>query len=132
MEYTIQDWEGPGPSGSRLVPYTWPSADVAVLCYSVGSRESVDKVRDKWAPEREKYCPGSTLVLLAMKVDLRGTESEKVDFREGQELMQQIGATAHFNASAKNIDGVVEVMAEIVRAHWRNQESAHKRGCQVM
>jgi len=70
----------------RLRPLSYPQTDVFLICFSVVSFSSFENISGKWIPEVlsllltctrqfylqvKHYCPGTPLLLVGMKSDLR-------------------------------------------------------------
>ncbi|KLP06124.1 uncharacterized protein Y057_3119 [Fusarium fujikuroi] len=62
----------------RLRSLSYDDTDLIMLCYSVDSKDSLENVESKWVGEIADNCPGTKLVLVALKCDLReqGEEEE--------------------------------------------------------
>jgi hypothetical protein len=73
-------------------------------------------VTSKWAPELERYCPNTPIVLVGTKTDERD-EAWSLEFVgnvHAQEIAEQIGAKAYCEVSAKSGKGVKELFDRIV------------------
>ena len=86
----------------RLRPLSYPQTDVFLICFSVVSPASFANIKAKWAPEVKHFCPGTPIMLLGMKGDLRtsgdsgsnsgnGRPQQMVDAAAAQELAKEIG-----------------------------------------
>jgi len=104
---------------SRLRPLSYPSTDVFLVVFSVVSRNSYNNVTNVWLPEIQQHCPGTPIVLVGAKMDLRDDphmiqKTEQmgkpiVSVKEGQKLAKQIGAFQYVECSALTMSGVKEV-----------------------
>eukprot|EP01105_Mastigella_eilhardi_P014175 TRINITY_DN3225_c0_g2_i1.p2 TRINITY_DN3225_c0_g2~~TRINITY_DN3225_c0_g2_i1.p2 ORF type:complete len:140 (+),score=28.05 TRINITY_DN3225_c0_g2_i1:38-421(+) len=97
--------------------------DVFLVVFAVSSRTSFWNVTEKWIPEVRHQCPGTPVVLVAAKVDLRDDDcgggcgdTAMVTREEGEVLAREIGAAAYRECSAKLQRGLNEVFAAAVRA----------------
>ena len=85
----------------RLRPLSYPQTDVFLICFSVSAPASFANIKAKWAAEVKHYCPGTPIMLVGMKGDLRtsagGSDSsssrahQMVDVAAAQELAKEIG-----------------------------------------
>jgi len=57
-------------------PIAYIRADVFMLCFDLSNRESFRNLTERWLPELEKYQPGTPVVIVGTKSDLRNDESE--------------------------------------------------------
>ena len=53
--------------------------DVFLVCFSVDTTSSFEKVEYKWIPEVEQYCPGTPIILVGTRADLR-EDHEEIEF----------------------------------------------------
>jgi cell division control protein 42 len=64
----------------RLRPLSYPETDVFLLCFSVDSITSFANLKQKWLPEIHHHSPGTPIVLVGTKSDLRhGANSARSD-----------------------------------------------------
>lgn len=101
----------------RILMY--PDADVVVICYSIGSPDSLVNVLEKWAPEVRQYCPGIPIILCGNKKDLRNNEDIKrelstykqkpVCIEDGIITANRIDASDFLECSALTKAGVMEL-----------------------
>ncbi len=129
-------WDTAGQEDyDRLRPLSYPDTDVVVLCYAVNDRASLDAVAAKWAPEVDHFCAGAPKILVALKADMRATQSQHHDgtplplvtTEEGQEMAYRVGAHRFIECSAKFREGVDAVFETAVRAVWDRERRASKR-----
>ena len=75
--------------------------DAFLICFSVASKTSFDNIRHKWHPEVKHYCPGTPIVLVGCKSDLRDSsdsttssnrqrERRMVEREEAEQLAKDI------------------------------------------
>jgi len=118
-------------------PLHYASTDVVLLCFSIVSRTSMEKVRIKWAPEIKRHNPDATIVLCGTKLDLRGDADalqqlhaqgrEPVSVNEGAFLAKEIGAHAYVEASSVTQEGMKGVFDACIRHAVRNKNKARRR-----
>ena len=77
----------------RLRPLYYLQADVFIMCYAAIYRQSFLNIKDRWYPEVQYHCPGTPLVLVATKVDMRNNtdQHETVSYDEGMQMARDIG-----------------------------------------
>lgn len=121
----------------RLRPLSYPSTDVFLVCFSVGSPASLGNVSSKvrrprnaapdsehppssrlplqWCPEISHYCPNTPFILVGTKDDLREDPDcldegqVTVQPAEGQRLADELGAARYVECSAKTQQGLETV-----------------------
>jgi Rho family protein len=123
-----------------------------MLCYSVDSKDSLENVESKWVGEIADNCPGTKLVLVALKCDLReqgeddenaaGGESaaaaeprEKkpmINYDQGLEVARRIGAQRYLECSAMKNRGVNEAFTEAARVALSVKKDREESKCTVM
>merc|ERR1712066_868104 len=65
-------WDTSGQEDyDRLRPLSYPQTDVVLVCFSVVSEASFNNARVKWIREVQYHCPGTPIVLVGTKIDLR-------------------------------------------------------------
>lgn len=67
----------------RLRSLSYDDTHAIMLCFSVDSPDSLENVESKWVGEIAENCPGVKLVLVALKCDLRGSQTDADDDEEG-------------------------------------------------
>ncbi|KAH7708116.1 transforming protein RhoA [Aphelenchoides avenae] len=55
----------------RIRPLSYPDVDVVMICFSIGSPDSLGNIPEKWAPEARHFCPNVPIILVGNKKDLR-------------------------------------------------------------
>merc|ERR1712078_479977 len=72
-------WDTAGQEDyDRLRPLSYPQTDVFIVCYSVISPASFENVKTKWFPELNHHSPGTPIILVGTKVDMRD-EAKTID-----------------------------------------------------
>lgn len=65
-------WDTAGQEDyDNIRPMSYADADVFLVCYAINSPTSLENVVAKWIPEINSHCPGTSIVLLGTKSDLR-------------------------------------------------------------
>merc|ERR1712127_542856 len=104
----------------------------------MGSEPSFQNVKSKWFPEISHHCPGTPIVLVGTKSDLRGDmsispESPRVSTTAAQALAKDIGAVRELECSALTQEGLKTVFDEAIRAVDNNKTvSQKKKGCAIL
>ncbi len=122
----VSIWDTAGSSEyDRLRPLSYPDTEVFLVCFSIASPESFESVRAKRHPEINHHCPGTPIILLGTKLDLRdnpGTldslqqgELTVITQAQGQNLASQIGAVTFTECSVLTQEGLKEVFEKVVR-----------------
>jgi len=91
-----------------------------VVCFSVVDSITYANVKVRWVPELKHYSPGTPLLLVGTKEDLRGTVSgiegrEEVSYEEGKQLKNEIKAVSYLECSAITKNGIKAVFDTAVR-----------------
>ncbi|XP_060562983.1 rho-related protein racA-like [Ruditapes philippinarum] len=123
-------WDTAGQEDyDRLRPLSYPQTDVFFICYSIEMRSSFENVQHKWVHEVRHYCPHVPLVLVACKMDLRGTSSRKdmVSYDEGLKVAKTLGMR-FCETSALTQQGLKDCFDDAIRTALNCQPSAKKRG----
>lgn len=124
-----------------------------MLCFSVDSKDSLENVESKWVGEIADNCPGTKLVLVALKCDLReqaGEDEEEGDaanaeaaeaprekkptisYEQGLEVARRIGALRYLECSAMRNRGVNEAFTEAARVALSVKKDTEESKCVVM
>ncbi|XP_059805334.1 ras-like GTP-binding protein RHO [Hypanus sabinus] len=137
-------WDTAGQEDyDRLRPLSYPDTHVILLCFSVGSPDSLWNIPEKWVPEVRHFCPGVPVLLVGNKRDLRADErtrrelarskKEPVRWEEGRAVADKVGAYAYLECSAKTKEGVWEVFETATRATLKDAEpGCFSCSCAVM
>ena len=132
-EVELRLWDTAGQEGyDRLRPLSYIYADVILMCFSIVSMDSFENILQKWAPEIKHFCPNVPIILVGNKQDLRSSESNKreVTPAQGRDLSDKIEAFSYLECSAKNRNGVNELLETATKATL--QEKKEKRSFCVL
>ena len=119
-------WDTAGQEDyDRLRPLSYPQTDVFLVCFSVISPASFENVRAKWHPEVKHHCPGTPVLLIGTKMDLRedantmsalkGKNMHPVTVQQAHALAKEIGAVKYLECSALSQAGVKTVFEDAVK-----------------
>lgn len=82
----------------RLRSLSYDDTHSIMLCFSVDAPESLENVESKWVSEIVENCPGVSIVLVALKCDLRSggaTDEAKepvITYQQGLDVAKRIQA----------------------------------------
>uniref|UniRef100_A0A8H7NJV8 GTP-binding protein RHO3 n=1 Tax=Bionectria ochroleuca TaxID=29856 RepID=A0A8H7NJV8_BIOOC len=137
----------------RLRSLSYDDTDLIMLCFSVDSKDSLENVESKWVGEIADNCPGTKLVLVALKCDLReqgGEEDEEgeganteaaeqprekkptISYEQGLEVARRIGALRYLECSAMRNRGVNEAFTEAARVALSVKKDTEESKCIIM
>ncbi|QLL31445.1 hypothetical protein HG536_0B03080 [Torulaspora globosa] len=104
---TLSLWDTAGQEEfDRLRSLSYSDTDTIMLCFSVDSRDSLANVQHKWVGEIADHCEGVKLVLVALKCDLRNTNSETNAITPGIINQQRSHQSAtDLESSNRNVGG---------------------------
>jgi len=119
-------WDTSGQSDyNRLRPLSYPQTDVFVVCYSIVSPTSLERVRSVWYPELRYYCPSVPIILVGTKRDLRNDQATIEELaayhqtpltpEQGVAMRRMLKAAAVLECSAKSQADLRAVFDEAVR-----------------
>ncbi|KZV71406.1 small GTPase rac1p [Peniophora sp. CONT] len=121
----------------RLRPLSYPQTDIFLICFSLVDRPSFDNVKDIWYPEIAYHAPGTAIVLVGTKLDLREgpSPSEKlgdsstnsIQYTQGVKLAKEIRAVKYLECSALTQRGLKNVFDEATRAVLYPRKEPKKR-----
>eukprot|EP00252_Welwitschia_mirabilis_P004605 TRINITY_DN14916_c0_g1_i1.p1 TRINITY_DN14916_c0_g1~~TRINITY_DN14916_c0_g1_i1.p1 ORF type:complete len:199 (-),score=31.42 TRINITY_DN14916_c0_g1_i1:6-602(-) len=118
-------WDTAGQEDyNRLRPLSYRGADVFILAFSLISKASFENVTKKWIPELRHFAPGTPIILVGTKLDLRDDRQFFVDHptavpittSQGQALKKQVGAAAYVECSAKTQQNIKAVFDSAIKA----------------
>ncbi|KAH6917309.1 small GTPase Rac1 [Coprinopsis sp. MPI-PUGE-AT-0042] len=120
-------WDTAGQEDyDRLRPLSYPQTDVFIICFSVVAPSSYENIQSKWFPEINHHSPGTPIVLVGTKLDLRedptivnqlrNRREAPIQFQRGSQLANEIGAVKYLECSALTQQGLKAVFDEAIRA----------------
>ncbi|CAK8673475.1 unnamed protein product [Clavelina lepadiformis] len=120
----------------RLRPIAYLGADAALVVFSLVSPISFKNVPEKWIPELRHYCADVKFLLVGMKSDLPSNPevvkrlykegSKPVEYDEGLQLSENIGAERYIECSSVTMEGVHDVFTEAMRIFPKPKEPEQK------
>ncbi|KJE97108.1 rho GTPase [Capsaspora owczarzaki ATCC 30864] len=130
-------WDTAGQEDyDRLRPLSYPQTDVFLVCFSVISRSSFENIAAKWVPELNHHAPGTILVLVGTKGDLRDDTDTRarlaargtsvVSIAEAQAMARSVGANAYVEVSALTQANVKQLFDQVIRATLSPTRSKRK------
>ena len=138
-------WDiGGGEDYDRLRPLSYPQTDVFLLCFALDEPSSFMNVKERWYPELNHHCPGTPIILVGTKEDLRDDpevishlatrDLSPITYQQGLECARDIGAVRYMECSSLTEKGVQEVFIEGARAALRVKKAArqHARKCSLL
>ena len=145
VEVLFVDHEGGGEDWHRLrhLGYTYYFTSVIVLCFSISSIDTFERIEEYWYPFAQKHCPTAKLVLLGMKKDLMNDEKilkelakaneVPVAYEQGVEMAKRIGAVGYYECSSKLKEGFDEVCKAAAEAAFLvSSPTEKKKKCFLM
>ncbi|EDO35019.1 predicted protein [Nematostella vectensis] len=131
-------WDTAGQEDyDRLRPLSYPQTDVFLICFSVISPASFENVRAKWYPEVSHHCPGTPIILVGTKTDLREDKEmiEKLKEKKlnplstshGLQMAKEIKAAKYLECSALTQKGLKTVFDDAIRAVLEPKKPQKKR-----
>jgi len=131
-------WDTAGQDDyDRLRPLSYPQTDVFLLIFSIISPESFQNVKMKWAPEITHYSPGTPIILIGNKVDLRGDSEvvqhlaqkglKPVSREEGEAMGKEIGANKYLECSALTQESMVEAFNTAITEALTTKHKKYKK-----
>jgi len=124
--YSIGLWDTAGQEDyDRLRPLSYPQTDIFLVCFSVVGNSSFDNVKTKWVPEVQHHMPGTPIILVGTKNDLREDEVtiarleerglKPITVEQGTALAKDIGAVTYLECSSLTQNGLKNIFDESVR-----------------
>ena len=133
-----------GEDYDRLRPLAYPGTDVFLLCFALDAPSSFANVKERWYPELNHHCPGTPILLVGTKEDLRDDPQvinhlatrglSPITYQQGLECAKDIGAVKYMECSALTEMRVEDVFLEGARAALRVTEVAtlRQKKCQLL
>lgn len=120
-------WDTAGQEDyDRLRPLSYPSTDVFLICFSLTSKTSLENVRTRWVPELQHYSPGTPIILVGTKKDMK-EDGKGVSSEDGQRVAMEIKAIKYMECSAKTQNGLKQVFDEAIRSVIMARNAAPKK-----
>nr|XP_031861340.1 uncharacterized protein CI109_003312 [Kwoniella shandongensis]KAA5528412.1 hypothetical protein CI109_003312 [Kwoniella shandongensis] len=147
MTVSLGLWDTAGQEDyDRLRPLSYPQTDVFLLCFSLVSPASCENVRSKWWPEIQHHSPGTPIILVGTKLDLRENPAQLERMRErrqspitypqGSEMAKTIKAAKYLECSALTQFQLKSVFDEAIRIvlnpNRRMGKAKKSSGCVLM
>lgn len=140
----LQLWDTSGQDEfKKKRSFSYSNIDVAIICFSLVSRTSLERVATAWVPEIQELCPGTPYILVGLKSDLRDgffnhIEEYKsngwtpIPYEVGEEMSKKINAQCYIECSALKNFNVNEVFESAVIAvlnqHTKSKEKKSSNG----
>jgi Ras-related C3 botulinum toxin substrate 1 len=103
--------------------------DVYLLCFDLTSPSSLENAKKKWFSEAKRRRGGKVVMLIGLKLDLRGTEEgTKVCAEEGKEAAERLKCDLYLECSALTQQGLKEVFDSAVRCVFAKNQAAQRSG----
>ena len=141
----IAPWDTAGQEDyDRLRPLSYPQTDIFLLCFSLDDPFSFENVKERWYPELNHYCPGTPIILVGTKEDLRDdaevishlatSDLSPITYQQGLECARNIGAVRYMECSSLTEKGVQEVFIEGARTALTIRKAArqYSRKCNFL
>ncbi|XAO23406.1 hypothetical protein I312_102184 [Cryptococcus bacillisporus CA1280] len=147
MTVSLGLWDTAGQEDyDRLRPLSYPQTDVFLLCFSVVSPASFENVRTKWYPEIQHHSPGTPIILVGTKLDLRDDPAQieklrerrqtPIGYTQGSSMANDIKAAKYLECSAltqKNLKAVFdEAIRTVLNPNRRAGKAKKSSGCLLM
>mmetsp|Transcript_6023 Transcript_6023/g.8352 ORF Transcript_6023/g.8352 Transcript_6023/m.8352 type:complete len:192 (+) Transcript_6023:29-604(+) len=136
-------WDTAGQEDyDRLRPLSYPQTDVFLIAFSIISPSSFENVKSKWHPEIQHHCPGTPVILVGTKSDLRTDSAqieklrskghELVTREQGEAMAKEVGAAKYMECSALTQDGLKNVFDAAIKAAKEPKEKKTKKKCTLI
>lgn len=132
IHYEIELWDTAGQEQfDRLRPMSYNNADVVIILYSVTNQSSFDNVKMLWAPEINRYCPTTPIILAGNKLDLqRNIKNKGLDNSSINDMAKSIRAASCIEISAKSGYNCQELLHTAIRLSGQKVcEKCHALEC---
>jgi len=107
-------WDTAGQEDyDRLRPLSYPGTDCFLVCCSSSNPTSLKNIETRWIPEVRHHMPGSKVVIVCTKTDLRGS-SGAVSTADVMALAARVKADGYVECSALTGDGVKNVFDKVM------------------
>ncbi|KAJ3309510.1 hypothetical protein HDU76_003586, partial [Blyttiomyces sp. JEL0837] len=111
VDLSLWDTAGQEEYG-RLLPLSLNGADIILICFDITMPDSYANVAERWGPEIGYSCPGSPIILVGLKTDLRfdqniiqslaKSQQRPLTYEDGMQMANRIGAKAYMECSARH------------------------------
>lgn len=119
-------WDTAGQEDyDRLRPLSYPQTNVFIIAFSLVSPSSFENVKTKWYPEISHHAPGTCIILVGTKLDLRTDpdtlaqlsqrRQSPITYMQGVQMAKDIGAIKYLECSALTQNGLKNVFDEAIR-----------------
>jgi small GTP-binding protein len=136
-------WDTAGQEDyDRLRPLSYPQTDVFLVCFSIISPASFENVRSKWYPEIQHHCPGTPILLVGTKSDLRGDQAmisqlaskglKMIDKEQALGLAKEIGAAEYHECSALTQEGLKTVFDRAIHVGLNKPKKKSGGKCSLL
>ena len=136
IELALWDMHTGSKNYNKLRPLSYPDTDVILMCFSIGSPDSLNNLLKRWLPEVNHFCPYIPVILVGNKKDLSNDpntikelakmKQEPVKLEDGKNTAEKIDAFAYLECSAKRKEGVKEVFDTVTRAALQTKKKKKK------
>lgn len=136
-------WDTAGQEDyDRLRPLSYPQTDVFLVCFSIISAASFENVRTKWYPEIQHHCPGTPMILVGTKSDLRGDQAmiqqlaskrlEMIETEKAVALAKELGAAEYHECSALTQENLKTVFDRAIHVGLNKPKKSKKTRCTLL
>lgn len=133
-------WDTAGQDDyDRFRPLSYEQTDLFLVCFSIVSESSFERVKTKWIPEISICCPFVKHILVGLKLDLREDpetirklkekKMEPISKERGEELAREIEAVKYFECSALTQNNLKPMFEEAIRIALQKEELENKKDC---
>ena len=120
----------------------YPGTDLFIICYSVNSRISFERVGLYWINEIIYTSPGTSYIIVGTKIDLRDDKnvlediltsgSSIVSFDEGETFARTTQARGYYECSSKTCKGINSLFEECIRIVLSSRNSKNSKNCSII
>ncbi|XP_038076722.1 rho-related protein racA-like isoform X2 [Patiria miniata] len=104
--HSLIDLSHQGEDYDRLRPLSYPGTDIFMMLFSVENRSSLESIEGRWLPEIRHHMPDTPILLVATKIDLRGSsQHDYITFEEGFNLAQKHNLAYTETSAVLNTNG---------------------------
>jgi Ras-related C3 botulinum toxin substrate 1 len=136
-------WDTAGQEDyDRLRPLSYPQTDVFLVCFSIISPASFENVKSKWYPEIQHHSPGTPMILVGTKSDLRNDAAmasqlqskglRMIEKDAAMALAKEINAVEYHECSALTQDGLKNVFDRAIHVGLNKPKKKKSGGCSIL